>query len=381
MNINAYAIPLLFGFVNSWVVAFLLIARSVKTNRYSDRVFAGLLLCSSFLLLPYMFGYLGINILWNELEFFPTDPTFLLGPLFYFYLESQINTDFRIKGKRLLHFIPFALYSFYHLVVFFQGKPYVMWFTDRFPMLESYWLVIMFISIMVYLLITVRLYQRYRLWLKTEYADGDPFSLRWFKNFLTALLVLSLVMWSFTFLNMAGVPLDYNHNVWQYILLAIVLSGLAVEGYAQKQPLYMNYAVDSAEEPKAAKDETKGRVETEEFSEVYPLKGSILHLMDVEKLYLSTDLSLTYMASYMKISKSELSGAINQIFGKNFSQFVNEYRVRHVCAAIDAGEHQKLSLLGIAMNAGFNSKATFNRVFKEQVGVTPQRYAERLSRE
>ena len=45
------------------------------------------------------------------------------------------------------------------------------------------------------------------------------------------------------------------------------------------------------------------------------------------------------------------------------------------CAAIDAGEHQKLSLLGIAMKAAFNSKATLNRVFKEIVGFTPHQYS------
>lgn len=379
MNINAYAIPLLFGFVNSWVVAFLLIARSFQSNRYSDRVFAGLLLGTSLLLLPYMFGYLGINILWNELEFFPIDPTFLLGPLFYFYLESQIATEFRIKGKRLLHFIPFVLYCLYHLVVFFQGKAYVMWFTDRFPMLESYWLVAMFISIMVYIFLTVRLYRTYRRWLKTEYADGDSFSLRWFNNLLTALLLLSLVMWSFTFLNMAGVPLDYNQNVWQYIILAVVLSGLAVEGYAQRQPLYMDFSRDQLTDERVSAVVAHEELMKVSAEEELPLKSNILKLMEIDKLYMASDLSLTYMASYMRLSKGELSGAINQIFGKNFSQFVNEYRVQHVCAAIDAGEHEKLSLLGIAMNAGFNSKATFNRVFKETIGLTPHQYSVRHS--
>jgi AraC-like DNA-binding protein len=72
-----------------------------------------------------------------------------------------------------------------------------------------------------------------------------------------------------------------------------------------------------------------------------------------------------------------LSFAINNGFGKNFNDFINELRIEEVKSRMersgDAG------LLAIAFESGFNSKATFNRAFKKFTGLTPREYQENLN--
>jgi YesN/AraC family two-component response regulator len=71
---------------------------------------------------------------------------------------------------------------------------------------------------------------------------------------------------------------------------------------------------------------------------------------------------------------SKLSAHINTAHQKNFNDFINSYRVQEVKQMLEAGKHKTLSLLGIGLDAGFNSKATFNRVFKKLTGMTPNEY-------
>ena len=78
------------------------------------------------------------------------------------------------------------------------------------------------------------------------------------------------------------------------------------------------------------------------------------------------------------MNRGELSEAINSGVGKNFNDFVNSYRVKEVEQMLQDGKQEQLSLLGIALECGFNSKATFNRVFKKMTGQSPSQYVSSL---
>ena len=78
------------------------------------------------------------------------------------------------------------------------------------------------------------------------------------------------------------------------------------------------------------------------------------------------------------MSRSQLSEVINEGFGKNFNDFVNSYRVEAVKQMLQDGKQKQLSLLGIAYDCGFNSKATFNRVFKKIAQTSPTEFVNSL---
>lgn len=88
--------------------------------------------------------------------------------------------------------------------------------------------------------------------------------------------------------------------------------------------------------------------------------------------YQDPTLSLSRLSTTVGVHPNSLSGAINHVYGESFRRIVNRYRVEHFrAAAVSRNGH---SILELALDAGFPSKSTFNRVFKEETGLTPSQY-------
>jgi AraC-like DNA-binding protein len=103
-------------------------------------------------------------------------------------------------------------------------------------------------------------------------------------------------------------------------------------------------------------------------------KRKVLAYFEKEKAYLNPELTLSELASKLDTNTSVLSAVINTGFGKNFNDFVNEYRVEEFKRKAAAPDSKHLTLLAIAFDCGFNSKATFNRAFKKVTDVSPKAF-------
>lgn len=100
----------------------------------------------------------------------------------------------------------------------------------------------------------------------------------------------------------------------------------------------------------------------------------VVDFMEKERPYVDPELTLFLLAERMEIHPNHLSQVINHHFKQNFFDFINEHRVRDVKKAIAEGTYTKFTLLGIGMEFGFSSKASFNRAFKKSTGMTPTLY-------
>ena len=101
--------------------------------------------------------------------------------------------------------------------------------------------------------------------------------------------------------------------------------------------------------------------------------------MATKRPYLDPELTLIDMAQMSGMSRAQLSEIINLGMKKNFNDFVNSYRINAFKEKIQTQEHERLSLLGIAFECGFNSKATFNRVFRKLTQSSPTEFLRSLS--
>jgi AraC-like DNA-binding protein len=88
---------------------------------------------------------------------------------------------------------------------------------------------------------------------------------------------------------------------------------------------------------------------------------------------------LKQLAEKINCQPHHLSQVINQLFGKNFYDFINTFRVEEVKERIKDENYRHLTLLAIAFDCGFNSKATFNSVFKKFSGISPSVYKKELT--
>ncbi|EQA43827.1 DNA-binding helix-turn-helix protein [Leptospira broomii serovar Hurstbridge str. 5399] len=107
------------------------------------------------------------------------------------------------------------------------------------------------------------------------------------------------------------------------------------------------------------------------------LRENLRLAMETEKLYRDEDLSLATLAEELALSPHQLSELINQEMGKNFSAFVNEYRIREACELLK--EEADRSILDIGYEVGFRSKTSFHRAFIKQVGLPPSEFREKNS--
>ena len=118
--------------------------------------------------------------------------------------------------------------------------------------------------------------------------------------------------------------------------------------------------------------------ETEDVSNLIEVHQCLLDLMRHKKPYLINDLSLTQLAGWLNINPRLLSRVINQKAGCHFHDFINRYRVTEFRERLKSAE-KDIRILDLAMDCGFNSKATFNHAFKRECGCTPSHYRKQFA--
>ncbi|MCJ7682073.1 MAG: helix-turn-helix domain-containing protein [Candidatus Aminicenantes bacterium] len=101
---------------------------------------------------------------------------------------------------------------------------------------------------------------------------------------------------------------------------------------------------------------------------------TMLRLLDAEKIFKDPVLTLQSLAASLAVTPHQLSWLINEKYHKSFTRLVNDYRVNEVKNHIAEERNNHRSLLDIAFDCGFNTKASFNRVFKNHTGMTPSEF-------
>jgi AraC-like DNA-binding protein len=369
---SLYSTPLLFGFVQGWIYAILLWWRAKRDERLSDFLLGWVLVGCCFNIWEYMLGFGGIEILWRQLEFVPRNLGLLFAPLCYFYLKSQFNSNFRFERRHLWHALPFLLEVTYHLLVFAQGPEFVRQWQQNVHWayhIDDFVFVFGLGWSLYYLWQSLKLYQQYRAWTETQFSDTEGVSFRWFRHFIIALASMLLFSFVMTILDI-WLNLDFWHDWWDELFGVALIYYLSINGYAQHQShkLLFSPVAEVVNIP-----DTTPKI-TLPVADYAVWKNKIERVFEEEKLYLQPELTLSDLATRLRTNTSVLSAAINQNFDKNFNDFVNQYRVEEVKRQLKNPDNAHLSLLGIALECGFNSKSTFNRAFKKFTGQSPKEF-------
>lgn len=144
------------------------------------------------------------------------------------------------------------------------------------------------------------------------------------------------------------------------------------------QPLYGNEAFRTivrnhfSEEINIPKKQTKTKRVQLSNAAVQDVSRKLKALMETEKIYLEPNLGLKDVASKLEIHPNKLSWLLNEKLGKNFYELVNNYRLQDFQQRALHPKNSHLSVLGLALDSGFNSKSVFNDYFKKTTGITPK---------
>jgi AraC-like DNA-binding protein len=100
--------------------------------------------------------------------------------------------------------------------------------------------------------------------------------------------------------------------------------------------------------------------------------------MTGEEMFKNPNLTLNELAKAVNLTSHQLSQVLNDDLGKNFTSYVNEYRINEACRMMTK-EHP-FSLEAIGYEVGFNSKSTFYSAFKKLKSTTPLLYKAALTK-
>lgn len=173
----------------------------------------------------------------------------------------------------------------------------------------------------------------------------------WLKWMVRLFLIICVINFILTLINRFLSPLPKGLTLNITVLLSLVVAAIVIK--SQKSPIN-KVALPNSDQASSM--------------------DAITQLISTEELYKQQDLNLASLAEKAELSARELSAIINDQLGKNFNEFVNEFRVKEVIRKINEKAHEQMTILGLAREAGFKSNSAFYRAFKNHTGFTPTEF-------
>ena len=370
-------------FINAIIFSSLLLVRGIQENKRDSKWLAAFIFLGGLYICPFMLGYAGWygrNSYKEFLFFVPFQQLFLIGPVFYFYVQTLLDRMKVFSRKDLIHFLPAIIYLIYSLVVFIVDKlileEFYFYADDRDKDLVFWYQMSGLLSMLFYLFISLRYYQNYRKLSLQEVSFADEIAFKWVKNFAIAFGLILVLRVLFFILNPEWG--QFGRKYWYYLCFSILLMYISITGYSNtiRTAIRLGLSRMGSFVPLEKEEIVETNMDTTEDLALQEWKHKITQLFETEHVYQNANLTLTDLAQQLSTNRNIISRSINQEFGMNFNDFVNEKRAEAVIAKLKNGEHKQNTLLGIALDCGFNSKTTFNRSFKKHTGSTPKQFIE-----
>lgn len=295
------------------------------------------------------------------------DPTFfVIAPLLWFYAREITGDSMKWSWKLVMHFLPFLVIIAFSLTIRSSGFPGLIDLLDqhRGMVRTIFWLALV-IQFSLYQFFTRKKWSTYKDMIQQEVSNTENFDITWVRFFLFVFLGINLLFF-------AGlVAAIHLHNEgWVFRATALIFSlsvfALGYKGVLQKEIFQRGGPVlPAATQPPPAQPDQA-------------LIDKLLGYMETKKPYLDPDLTLSHLAKELGVSRSNLSFLINTGIGENFYDFINKYRVEQVKKLMTDPHMKNFNMLGLALEAGFKSKSTFNLIFKRFTGLTPTEYRKNI---
>lgn len=319
-----------------------------------------------------MGAYLGVvGFYRSNPQLFGYDTTLILlhGPLLFIYVQLSISEIPKLKWSYLVHFLPylfFTLYLQYKLKVELGNPDYEQIKSMLYnPGLILYLLEIsIHLLIIVYVIASLLVMHKYRIGVQHRYSFTEGIDLKWLKQILIAFVFIS------TFIVISIFLSDFLNYV------PVELKGLLFYALLSLLPFYLFYHAirRTIIYPSTFEDAVKYSHSNLSDSDSATILKQLNEIMQKEKPFLDGHLTITKLASMLDQQAKSVSQVINEHYKINFFNYINHLRVDEVKTRFENPAYQHFTLLGIALDCGFNSKSAFNSTFKKITGVTPSEF-------
>lgn len=363
-------------------ILFAILLLTVKREKHISNIFLALFLLQQAaipldILISFGAEFRHVALSWSPNLFYVFGFGYWLeGPFLLLYTRSLVYKNYKPTRRDYLYLIPFFAYLIYQILFYYSLNA-----TAKFQ-LQAHYNLFLAPKYMNYVTLFRELFRvalgflclaeikRYNDHIKTNFSNIDKIDLSWLKllvlGFLAirtwSVLVVVLILLSVSFginTNFSVMGLLGNYVTFLFVSVLIFFSlrhSNAFEGLTLKR---------NSEDVKD--DIVKDKIKDDQVNKV-------TEYMINEKPYLMPALTLDKLASLISIQPRVLSMIINRQFDCNFFEFINCYRVEEAKRMLADPALGEKNMLDVMYDVGFNSKATFNTLFKKKLGMTPSEY-------
>jgi len=348
------------GISGSIFMGILLLSQKDKKH-ISVSILACLLILSGLTLLNDILVTSGISNRIKELYFVPIYYSLSVAPLFYLFVKSKFS--YHLTKLDLIHLVIPITQAVVYFSIGFRSIEFKSMLYDEnafrmYLQIESF---LFPISLVAYTVLALSFLKGkdHKVYFWTEDIK------KWLSNFSAGMVFIAVMEFCFSVMEynsfltlLPGFPIYFVHT---FTLSAFVF-WISINGFKQYYPLKIFTSKPSQDDVVMNEKELSGLVE------------KLKLLMTKDKVFLNPDVNLELLSKYLEISEKHCSYILRKGMEMNFNQYVNNFRIAAFKERIKEGQNKTFTLTSIAYECGFNSKSTFNRVFKSTCGVTPSEF-------
>ncbi len=303
-------------------------------------------------------------------------------PLFYLYTRSFIQNTKKLAVNDYFHFLPAVVSAIIFLCIgsIYKGVE-ESWF-NALPWTATFFTSIDLVlncQFALYLGLSIDKLRQYKFWLESHYSTTEQLGLTWINRFILGILVIfasNFLLFGF------DIPLfetHYPQYVSDWFHVGITLLAVWAALYSLLTPeifnCHLRFIHEEDTDTKADNKTNKKFVDDQKQDEnLTKTLKQLNKIMYQDKPYLDPNMGLNDLAEKINLTPKKLSQLLNQKLNQSFYTYVNYYRIEEVKARLSKAENRNAKLEGIAIDSGFRSTSTFNRLFKQQTRMTPQQF-------
>ena len=328
-------------------------------------------------------------IMFEGSDFFSRNPHFsritwllpiLYGPLILLFTKMVTQRREAFIKTDLMVFIPFGLYLILLIPYYVSSVDQKLFYmndenslySDDFGLINqlSNGLHLAFIGISIFVY-----HKNTTLW-KEVYSGMEIIRIKWLLSYLyitLAIILVSVIVFYAKKFSISPLSILYPYHFFGIVILIYWIGYKALI----KPEIFGLGIADQVEEP-LVKEALRYETFLLDAEPAREIRNKMNRAMETDKLFLNPDLSLSQLADHIVSSRHHISQVLNVFMATNFYDYINNYRILEFKKKLDDPASQNYTLLGLAQESGFNSKTTFNAVFKKNTGMTPSEYYRNL---
>lgn len=354
LNIAVMAI----GFSQSLYAGIMFLLK--KNARLPDRVLAVWLF---FISVHMLLSLLNTRFSITAFPFLP----FIYGPLLYIYVSTLISEKPRLRYYYSSLIVP--VIAFFVVSLIYRREPVldldVFLENDSLQALRFSYAILLIISFLGYSVLTFIKLHRHRMRIRDLYSyTSQKITLGWamFVSISFFVLYAAVFIIGFTRVLIRDFPLD--PVLMGNIVLVFHAFAFSIFGFQQDR-------IYPGSPQSASKKYSRSGLRKEE---VDALGKRLVQVVEEKKMYLDPELSILDVSNALHVPRHYVTQALNEKIGKNFYHFINTYRVAAAKQKLIDPKNDRFTVLAVGYDAGFNSKSSFNTLFKKYAGMTPTEF-------